>query len=261
MRWPSEAEFRARIAAEQRERRRNARAFAAAAERGDVEQFFCLPYPDDALDIDWKMAFRGVAKLGRVTPEISEAFVTAWIERKMWPLMVGDRRALADALYVLLPPQAGQESLTLYRGTTWNERMRRLYGFSWSRDRETARRFAKNHAETAKDMADNLRIADSAAGNAGIVLQASAPGDGIFLIREGRNFCPRSVPLLSFPKSKVQFNKGEGGFRNGNLYVSCFNISDGKFVATGNPNSKKLLGTDGRTFKDAHGDPLDLNAI
>ena len=37
------------------------------------------------------------------------------------------------------------------------------------------------------------------------------------------------------------------------LYVFCGNISDGKTVALGNPNAKELLGTDGRTLKDANG--------
>ena len=32
-------------------------------------------------------------------------------------------------------------------------------------------------------------------------------------------------------------------------------------VATGNPNLKRRLGVDVRTFKDVQGDPLDLEAI
>lgn len=39
------------------------------------------------------------------------------------------------------------------------------------------------------------------------------------------------------------------------------NISDGKLVATGNPNLKRRLGEDVRTVKDVPGDPLDLEAI
>jgi hypothetical protein len=57
------------------------------------------------------------------------------------------------------------------------------------------------------------------------------------------------------------FNKGEGGFRDGNLYVTCADISDGKLLATGNPNSKKLLGTDVKTFKDINGDTIPVDAI
>jgi hypothetical protein len=63
------------------------------------------------------------------------------------------------------------------------------------------------------------------------------------------------------PKALDMFTKGEGGFRDGNLYVACTNVSDGKLVATGNPNSKNLLGVDARTYKDIHGDTLPLEAI
>ena len=39
---------------------------------------------------------------------------------------------------------------------------------------------------------------------------------------------------------------------NRDLYVFCFNASDGKQVANGNPNAKQLMGVDARTIKDAH---------
>ena len=63
------------------------------------------------------------------------------------------------------------------------------------------------------------------------------------------------------PKALAMFNTGQGGFRDGDLSVACFNVSDGKFVATGNPNSKKYLGIDGRTFKARNGSPLKLDEI
>ncbi len=53
--------------------------------------------------------------------------------------------------------------------------------------------------------------------------------------------------------------KGEGGFREGDLYVFCVTTSDGKFVATGNPNSKQLLGVDVKTIKDSNGNPIKLD--
>jgi hypothetical protein len=49
------------------------------------------------------------------------------------------------------------------------------------------------------------------------------------------------------------FNKGEGGFRDRDLYVFCGNVSDGKTVATGNPSRKQNLGGDVRTLKDSTG--------
>ena len=50
-------------------------------------------------------------------------------------------------------------------------------------------------------------------------------------------------------------NKGEGGFLDRDLYVFCFNIGDGKGVASGstNPVAKKTIGVDVRTLKDATG--------
>jgi hypothetical protein len=172
----SDDEVRALMAAQTDEERQNARAFAEAAERGDVEEFERLAYPDDALNIDWEMAFREIAKLGSVKPEISEAFVPAWIEHKMWPLQVGDRRTLAHALRVLMPPQPGQEALTLYRGTDWRERVKRRYGFSWTKDRDVARRFGAHWRDSAKASGD----VDST----GVVLQTTAPPEAILLVRD-----------------------------------------------------------------------------
>lgn len=45
------------------------------------------------------------------------------------------------------------------------------------------------------------------------------------------------------------FNKGDGGFKDRDLYPFCLNLSDGKFVAA----IKQLLGTDTRTLKDSTG--------
>ncbi len=49
------------------------------------------------------------------------------------------------------------------------------------------------------------------------------------------------------------FNRGSGRFQNGDHYVFCTNVEDGKFVAMGNANAKDLLGKDVRTLKDATG--------
>src|ERR1700685_1638885 len=54
-------------------------------------------------------------------------------------------------------------------------------------------------------------------------------------------------------KALEMFNAGEGGFRDGDLYVFCANISDGKIVAQGNQNAKQQLGQDQRTLKDSTG--------
>jgi hypothetical protein len=59
-------------------------------------------------------------------------------------------------------------------------------------------------------------------------------------------------------KALSMFNMGEGGFRDGDLYVFCANISDGKIVAQGNPNAKQQLGQDQRTLKDSTGKAFGL---
>ena len=46
------------------------------------------------------------------------------------------------------------------------------------------------------------------------------------------------------------FNKGDGGFRDGDLYPFCFRICDGKLLAS--PRAV-LSGTDARTPKDSTG--------
>ena len=65
----------------------------------------------------------------------------------------------------------------------------------------------------------------------------------------------KAVAAVKADKTKAldMFNKGEGGFLDRDLYVFCFNNSDGKNVAIGNPNAKQLIGQDQRTFKDATG--------
>jgi hypothetical protein len=49
------------------------------------------------------------------------------------------------------------------------------------------------------------------------------------------------------------FNKGESGFLDRDLYPFCYNISDGKMVAT---QIKQAMGVDVRTLKDSTGNPF-----
>src|SRR3974390_3809326 len=62
----------------------------------------------------------------------------------------------------------------------------------------------------------------------------------------------RAVVAVKSDKSKAleMFNNGEGRFVDRDLYPFCFNISDGKNVAT---QAKNVLGTDARTLKDRTG--------
>jgi len=60
------------------------------------------------------------------------------------------------------------------------------------------------------------------------------------------------VAAVKADKAKAldMFNKGESGFVDRDLYPFCFNISDGRNVAT---QAKAVLGTDVRTLKDPTG--------
>lgn len=51
----------------------------------------------------------------------------------------------------------------------------------------------------------------------------------------------------------AKFNKADGGFRDRDLYVFCFNATTGIFSAQINP---VLLGTDNRLLKEKDGTPL-----
>jgi Single Cache domain 2 len=72
---------------------------------------------------------------------------------------------------------------------------------------------------------------------------------------EAKAMLMKAAAAVKADKAKAidMFNKGEGGFLDGDLYVFCVNLGDAKIVAVGNPNAKQLIGTDARTFKDATG--------
>ena len=51
----------------------------------------------------------------------------------------------------------------------------------------------------------------------------------------------------------AKFNNADGGFRDRDLYVYCFDVGTGKFTAHVNPT---LMGTDVRALKEKDGSPL-----
>ena len=51
----------------------------------------------------------------------------------------------------------------------------------------------------------------------------------------------------------AKFNKGEGGFKDRDLYVFCYDMNTGKFTAHVN---QSLLGTDVKALKEKDGSPL-----
>jgi hypothetical protein len=73
---------------------------------------------------------------------------------------------------------------------------------------------------------------------------------------EARAMLMKAVAAVKADKAKAldMFNKGEGGFRDRDLYVFCANASDGTIVAIGNPNLKQALGMDVRAGQNSTGE-------
>jgi hypothetical protein len=72
---------------------------------------------------------------------------------------------------------------------------------------------------------------------------------------EAKAMLMRAVAAVKADEAKAldMFNKGEGGFRDRDLYVFCLNVSDGTIVATGDPKLKPALGTDMRAAQNSTG--------
>ena len=72
---------------------------------------------------------------------------------------------------------------------------------------------------------------------------------------EAKAMLTKAVAAVKADEAKAlgQFNRVEGGFVEGDLYVFCAQASDGKIVALANPNAKQLIGTDQRNLKDPTG--------
>jgi hypothetical protein len=72
---------------------------------------------------------------------------------------------------------------------------------------------------------------------------------------EAKAMLIKAIAAVKADKAEAldMFNKGEGGFRDRDLYVFCANANDGTLVATGNPNLKQALGIDIRTAQNSTG--------
>ena len=97
------------------------------------------------------------------------------------------------------------------------------------------------------------KLVIGALGAIAIMLSASAFAQGT--ASDAKAMLEKAVAALKADKTKTLdlINNGEGGFLDRDIYVFCFNMSDGKAVAAGNNNAKKLMGMDVRTFKDGTG--------
>jgi hypothetical protein len=74
---------------------------------------------------------------------------------------------------------------------------------------------------------------------------------------EAKAMLAKAVAAVKADKAKAlgMFNKGEGGFLDRDLYPFCFNISDGKHLAT---QAKQLMGQDIRILEDPTGKAFGL---
>ena len=88
-----------------------------------------------------------------------------------------------------------------------------------------------------------------------LTLSAAASANQGGTAEEARALLEKAVAAVKADKAKAldTFNAGKGGFLDRDLYVFCAEAKDGKIVANGNPNAKKLLGTDLRRLKDSNG--------
>jgi hypothetical protein len=170
-------ESEARHRAEQGKSDAVASAIATACAQGDVDAFLAAVGEAGSVRSPWRLAYLKIGKLPAVSPEIRRAFLSVWVEHKMLPLHVGDRRVLARALRLLLPSNYGGAPQELYRGAAWRERCYRRYGFSWTTDLNIARNFAKNWQHDVGWKNDG-----------GVVLRTIAAPDAVLLIREPEDY-------------------------------------------------------------------------
>ena len=72
---------------------------------------------------------------------------------------------------------------------------------------------------------------------------------------EAKAMLMKAIAAVNADKTRAldMFNKGEGGFRDRDLYVFCVNASDGTIVAMGNPNLRQALGIDVRAAQNSTG--------
>jgi hypothetical protein len=164
--------------------------FARACEQNDLAALYeAVDFLDRNTVDGWRCALAKVAKLSGVSAEIRSAFLPVWIEHKMLPLRVGDRRIVANALRVLLPASTARGPMRLFRGTSGDERLRRRYGFSWSSQLDVARAFAE-HWVTADRQS--------------VVLETVAPGESILLVREQEGYYDEGEVIIDpFMLSRV----------------------------------------------------------
>ena len=148
-----------------------AKRFVEACWTGDVEAFWAnidLTAYDEEF---WPLAMKGAARLSAVSLEIQAEFMKAWIKYTVLVECCGDRRLVADALQVLMPPKYAGKPLRLFRGADLAEWVEGTYGYSWTTRLEIAKGFAKDGLGRYRQI--------------GAVLTTIAPPEAIFRVLEG----------------------------------------------------------------------------
>jgi hypothetical protein len=95
-----------------------------------------------------------------------------------------------------------------------------------------------------------------AAATALLALSSTAFAQGQFgTADEAKAMLMKAVAAVKADKAKALdlFAKGDGGFKDRDLYPFCFDISDGKVHPFANPNGKRFFGTDVRAQTDPTG--------
>ena len=173
-----QSDFHEAIRRERQEARAAARAFVQACQDADLRAFgFAAEALFESVG-GWRLACKAVARLEKIEPAIRRAFLEVWTETKSLPLTIGDDRVTRDAIRILLPPYTGKQPVRLFRGTTFRERRRRTYGFSWSEDRATAERFAENHAHVAAEL-KRMQLGHDPLNLEAVLLETLAPPSAI----------------------------------------------------------------------------------
>lgn len=189
-------DWRVQLREERQSALQAAKAFARICEQDEAEHLYDVHLLVNESGPDaWRLVMRKVARLEKVSARIQKAFIAVWVEHKGLSSAVGDRRICAAGLRVLLP-KGYKKSITLYRGD--NARKRRIHGFSWTSNIETARIFAKkNMIPPVGDLLPH--------GLGGVVLRTVAPACAILLIREHEDYYEEDEVVVDpYQLSKVE---------------------------------------------------------
>ena len=95
----------------------------------------------------------------------------------------------------------------------------------------------------------------SALAGTALTLSAAAYAQGTGTAAEAKAMMEKAITELKANEAAAlaKFNKADGGFRDRDLYVYCFEKASGKFTAHVNT---ALMGTDVRALKEKDGAPL-----